>query len=550
MKHTICAAVAVLCAALALFGCAAAPSASQSGTAASAGAASSQEAAPELPPAYTGPLYEISIEALPEPFGELTEPQAAEGVLFLGGLAASDNHYYFAPDGTALNLQRGEPWVLEGISEDFYLFRPPYGADPSETDNCYITDHHGSVLTVLPSGVSLQQGDSDRAFSWYAREGYAAYYDSETNEHGILDIAAGSFTLIDHDYIFKRRDPPGELPLPLPITSIKGNFCFSEGLIPVQFRDRSNCYCVPSYMGGNFYAGATYSAYVCECDFAGFMDYSGEMAFCFRDNPDLADCLVFNVSGFVDGTCIIQTRPLDRAQLPGEFHWLRQWGSHSTFYKIDRTGAIVGESTQEEFKAYGNVIRDGEIDLHSIFSSREGRFDHKSTRVKSVVIKPGLAARADQNGVFLEDANGTIYPIELPEGCGAVNLFAQDENVWILLSENPLDAYRAELGNDIYTHIVRVKSIMPEGYTVPEDFCSGRTLLDYECADPTEAAPLPKEGEEGSSDTAQSGTFIVISEEEFQRIAQAQREREIKEATALKEAEEAAGGILRLRIIQ
>lgn len=556
MHRSLCAAAWLLCAVLlfSLAGCASAPASSSAPGEMPPAASSLPE--PEKPPvpAYTGPLYEISVEELPEPIDSMLGPQAAEGIFYYEGEIVYTypygSPYFFNSDGTLLNFQLGIPYQVDGITDNFYLLSTPHDPDNLYEYPYYVTDHDGNITAMIPHGITLYF-DFGRDFVWAAKEGFLPYRDEQTNEFGILDLATGACTPIGHDYIFKRHDPAGELPKPLPIISISGTFCFSEGLAPVQFRDRSNCFYTASDLGNTF-GGAVYEdvAYVCECDFAGFIDYKGELAFSFRDIPELADCIVTDVSGYMDGKCIIETRPLDRSLLTGTFDWLRQWSEFSSYYQIDCTGAILGESSLEEFNEYHGAVAGAELDVFSTFAAYDASFGDQYTRASSILVRDGLVAKADETGVFFEDANGTVYPIPMPEECNAVNVFGQGDNVWVFLSQNDHHVYNWD-SYDVYTHIVRIRSIMPEDYTVAQDFCDGRPLLGCVAAPAVEVPPIPEDDDDEDlpEATSRGGGFYSYSPEDFAIVAQKRIERETAEQTARKEAEEAAGGILRLRMI-
>lgn len=470
MKNRAFSAVCLLVTTIMLAGCKAADPAAST----AAGAAASATASP----AYTGPLYEISV---------------------------SDIKESGAPDFEALvtascvsTFSSGGAWVYGLPYRAITLWENFRENNTFEIWNTYDQENHVTIrkfcdadLQQLPIEGNVEFLAGYNGYRMFLRDGDIEVYDSEMN---LVSTTAGRFLyddFINQPYVALKS---GWLGLQDADTSQYGFYnVYTQEWHPLD----SAYYIVGGGMmssgGSTFMTNSFYSeglAYVTNNELArlydkgsggthgdraivGFVDETGEFAFRFDELEEFQGKLVIDATGFLDGTCMVAGRVDDGIKYGYTRDGYGQYDGVDLdfFYQIDTTGHVVKEVDYDTFVAYREKI------LPSLGILDTGHMtNYRLCQTNSIQLADGLTLRLKtlptRDSVMptaypdyeLVDINGTVYPLD---DYHIINIVVGDDGTVLLECDS---AYRWSGNSESYCwYRLNYQWIAPEGYVVPED---------------------------------------------------------------------------------
>ena len=217
---------------------------------------------------------------------------------------------------------------------------------------------------------------------------------------------------------------------------------------------------------------------VYEREVLGFLDENGEYAFRFDELPEFDGLLVHSVSGFIDGTCVVQARYDDgRTKVPTPFDDDDSPFHTTDFtYLIDKTGKIIEEVEAAEFDLKQAEVLEKNGIMLDLDKNREWSFATESIRFADgltlSVEKPlpygEVTLENEIGGYMLTDANGTVYPLDEYDIYQVI--VSDDGRVFLYFGNDPNaspDEDVTDHGRNVY--MLNYEWIAPPEYTLPQD---------------------------------------------------------------------------------
>lgn len=465
-------AAAVLAAAV-LAGCGQA--AASVSAAAGGSAAAGESAGAAAQPAYTGPLYQVSLLPMEEKLGQ-------------------QGHFHvYAAGALDLSNDRGEIVYAEGLTEDkTYCYDYEYVDQP---DGSYqivrkYCDEHYEPLSVEGGRSFEAQKDGYRLFYYMpSSTGKNSSYELYGPDCDLVRTTADQYDIsymsipeiiLDTGLLMATDRASGAdgflnlytgewLPMPDGCTpagasmylSVATEGFYTEGLVPAVEKEPVRIH----------NPGSAVSEYA-EYNVAGFLDESGAFAFKFEEQPQFAGKVINGVTGFLDGTCIVSGREPGAYTVDTRLVDLEpDLFQRDFFWRIDTRGNPVEEVDFETMKAFRAQVLEanGHIE-ENVTNCRQ--YYKKSIRIAdgltlatvNPITEDTVVASSELDGCTLTDANGHEYPLDVEIQQAFVG---DDGTVW-------LDCRRqTEPGNpdNDYPSVwyeLKYEWIAPEGYTLPD----------------------------------------------------------------------------------
>lgn len=484
--------------------------------AADSGSAGAPEPEPEKS-SYTGPLYEVETvrlaDSLPGYRGfayyrdrEEANPDGAYAKKILQSEAVSYHGLlgYFR-DGDSMGRMvyanssltdvggaLGDDYRLLSYADGVFQFEhwPPDGTSASpyvffDADGTMLYEMPASERFGFESGAGIPWTGDGCMPMWF-NDGLITYYSETADEYGLLNVRTGEKDPLGPEYAFGIIRYPD-------LYSDEAGGIFSEGLCPVQYRD------ITARSHAQYYTDiGTITIY--ESDFAGFLDGEGNFAIRFSELPAFDGLKVISATGFFDGECILGTRPIGADGKADE-------SDDPAYLVIDRTGAVLRESSREEYRAkLDDMEQRDEPDSAAWWVSR-------FTPWERLLLADGLLLEVEDNAFRLTDANGTEYPLSCPEPYN--NIIAYDNGIVTFYYDDPQRPAFEYAGEKEYEqYALKLTWIAPEDYAVPEDFCPdvpqaiGRAPVTYFNL----AEVLAEAAGDAAADLAKNGNTVVHGE--------------------------------------
>ena len=427
--------------------------------------------APEQP-AYDGPLYEVTLTSMEEKLGEqgrfrinptgINLSNNRNEIVFVEGLTADNTYCYYAveqqaEDGSMIAWRKFcdnnfEPLPIEGYrsflgAKDGYRF---FLYTPSSDGSDYAYELYDPDCNLVCSTFEDYEISIAGPQQIYLERGQVAATERASGRSGFLDLYTGEWT-----------------PLPegcsvygaAAFTEMDENMVsfYSEGLAPAMAEDPVRIYNPNS------------SAQHAEYNVLGFVDESGQFVFRFADQPQFAGKIINEVTGFLDGSCVISGRE------PGSYYIDSSYVEpdlyqRDFYWRIDTAGNPIEEVDYEtlcEFRAQV-LAANGVVDDPS-----DGCYYKESIRIAdgltlttvNPVREDNVVARSELAGYALTDANGTVYPLDAE----IKQIFVGDDGTVLLDCKREAALENPEENHYSIWYRLDYQWIAPEGFALPEE---------------------------------------------------------------------------------
>lgn len=431
-------------------------------------------------PAYTGPLYEISVTDIKESgapdFEALITASCVSNFCINGGAQVRGLPY------RAITLWENfretntfEIWN-DYDRENQVTVRKFCDADlqqlPIEGDVEFLAGYNGYRMFLRDGAIEVYDSDLNLVSTTAGRflyddvfitqtyaalkSGWLGIQDAATSQYGFYNVYTQEWHPLDPEYHIL-----GGGMMSSGGSTFMTNSFYSEGLAYVTSHELARLYDKGS--GGGHGDRAI----------VGFLDETGEFAFRFDELEEFQGKLVIDATGFLDGTCMVAGRADDGIKYGYTRDGYGQYdGVDLTFfYQIDTTGHVVQEVDYDPFVEFREKILPG-------LGIRDTNHmtNYRLCQTNSIQLADGLTLRLKtlptRDSVMptaypdyeLVDINGTVYPLD---DYHIINIVVGDDGTVLLECDSAYQWYGSSESYGWYR--LNYRWIAPEGYTVPED---------------------------------------------------------------------------------